>query len=70
MFEDGSVDPEGHAFEPPEGSDDGTGANPECDTLGCESDAARSEDEVVEHMSEHQDSEIEGWELRRIDWSM
>ena len=63
MVVDGAVDPEGDALEPPEAGEDGEHACAKHDALRAVREAAGGEDEVVEEVREHEDGEIEGWEL-------
>ena len=65
MLVDGAVDAERDALEPPEGGQDDECGDSECDLLCALREAAGGEDEVVEEVREHQDGEVEGWELRR-----
>jgi hypothetical protein len=66
VLRDGPVDPERHTLEPPEGSYDRTRADREGDPFCNQSEAPRREDEMVEHVREHQHGKVEGWELRLI----
>lgn len=66
VLRDGPVDPKRHTFEPPEGSYDRTRADREGDPFCNQSEAPRREDEMVEHVREHQHGKVEGWELRLI----
>ena len=63
MLVDGPLDAEGDALEPPEAGDDRADADAEDDALRAGREAAGGEDEVVEEVREHEDGEVEGWEL-------
>ena len=66
MLVDGPLDAEGDALEPPEAGDDRADADAEDDALRAGREAAGGEDEVVEEVREHEDGEVEGWELESV----
>ena len=64
MVVDRSLDAPRDTLEPPEGTDDDEHADSEDDLFCAGSETARGEHEVIEEMREHQDGEVERWELR------
>ena len=63
MIPDRTVHTPRHPAEPPEVRDDGQGDGGKDDVLRAFAYAFRPEDEVVEEVCEHEDGEVEGWEL-------
>lgn len=60
---DGTIDAKGDAPEPPETAEDTETADTEYNPLGFVGEPARREDEVVDHVREHQDREVQGRQL-------
>ena len=63
MLVDGAIDTERDALEPPETGENGEDTDAEDDALRADGEPAGGKDEVVEEMGEHEDREVEGWEL-------
>ncbi|KAG6853661.1 hypothetical protein C0991_002553, partial [Blastosporella zonata] len=60
---DRTLDTERQTFEPPESAEDDTRDHAEHDPLRLGCVATGREHEVVKHVREHQDGEIQSWEL-------
>ncbi len=65
MIPDRTVNAEGQTFKPPEAAKDEEEADSEGYPLCFLCEPSRREDEVVEEMGQHEDGEVECWELER-----
>lgn len=65
MIADGAVNAECQTFKPPEAAEDEEEADSEGYPLCFMCEPSRRKDEVVEEMGQHEDGEVECWELER-----
>ena len=66
MLADGTINAKGDAPEPPETAEDSETADTEYNPLGFVGEPARREDEVIDHVREHQDREVQGRQLEVV----